>query len=201
MSVTFWKIARINSHKLNSHVSWPKKKESTPTCSISHLHATATCQETGPHRPDWHPLFAQLRAVFLQRMARPGPARHGTAVVVSGGWVTVSAPRPGQTTGATIGSECKGRVNCSVFRQLAPRWANGGPAGQLSRSQWVWLWDIPRVLLWPVWNPQGKHRLLTPWVTPTVPRPPDWHVVCQFAIFVWCLSSGFKTTLRWTSWV
>lgn len=42
--------------KKNGHVSessrLAKEKESTPTCSISHLHAMATCQEARPHRPD-----------------------------------------------------------------------------------------------------------------------------------------------------
>lgn len=49
----------------------------------------------------------------------------------------------------TIVGNCKARVNCkgSVVRQLASRWANDGPAGQLSRSQWVWLWDVPEVLV------------------------------------------------------
>lgn len=65
----------------------------------------------------------------------------------------------------------KGRVDCkgSVFRQLASRWANDSPAGQLSRSQGVWLWDIPEVLVWTAWNPQGKRRPPTPSVSPTVP--------------------------------
>lgn len=94
----------------------------------------------------------------------------GAVSVVRIEWVTASAVWRGRRRLTVVGS-CKGRADCtgSVFRQLAPRWANDGPAGQLSRSQWVWLWDIPEVLVWTAWNPQGKQRPPSPRVSPTVP--------------------------------
>lgn len=86
-------------------------------------------------------------------------------------WVTASALWRGRQR-VTVVDNCKGRVSCkgSVFRQLASRWANDSPAGQMSRSQWVWLWDIPKVLVWTAWNPQGKHRPPTHCVSPAVPQ-------------------------------
>lgn len=117
----------------------------------------AACQEPGPHHPDWPHCAAQLKQ-FLQRWYGESGA--------SGMSHRVCA-----MARQTIVGNCKARVNCkgSVFRQLASRWANDRPAGQLSRSQWVWLWDIPEVLVWTAWNPQGKQRPPTPCVSPSVP--------------------------------
>lgn len=100
----------------------------------------------------------------------------GTVRVVRMEWVTVSALWRGRRWVTVVGNG-RGRVNCkgSVFRQLASRWANDGPAGQLSRSLWVWLWDIPEVLVWTAWNPQGKQRPPTCCVSPDVPPIRVWH--------------------------
>lgn len=109
----------------------------------------------------------------------------------------------------TIVGNCKARVNCkgSVVRQLASRWANDGPAGHLSRSQWVWLWDVPEVLVWTAWNPQGKHRPPTPCVSPSVSPDQSIHsraapqkqvqtALSLLRISVWRIKLSWKL-LRW----
>ncbi len=120
----------------------------------------AVSQEPGPPLSDWLPLCNEAKVVF-------------TVTILWGSYVWNESPCLHQWWArqrVTVVGNCRGRVNCkgSVFRQLASRWANDGPAGQLSRSQWVWLWDIPEVLVWTAWNPQGKQRPPTPWVSPAV---------------------------------
>lgn len=137
----------------------------------------AVSQEPGPPRPDWLPLWSDAKVFFMVR-------------VLHVEWVTASALWRGRQR-VTVVDNCKGRVSCkgSVFKQLASRWANDGPAGQLSRSQWVWLWDIPKVLVWTAWNPQGKHRPPTHCVSPAVPQtrlPHQTHVqICLSLLVVW----------------